>query len=98
MRFVQMLMLRLRALLRGDTVDAELGDEMHEHLARGMTLDAARDAARREFGPVPQLMEESREARGVAWIANAWQDARYGIRLTARAPGFAAAIVLTVAL
>src|SRR5580765_3557429 len=32
------------------------------------------------------------------WIVNAWQDARYGVRLMIRAPGFAAAIILTVAL
>src|SRR5438128_100553 len=101
-----MLRLRARALMRSDVVDADLGDEMREHLehlveeyvARGMTPDAARAAARREFGPVTQLMEESRDARGVAWIANAWQDARYGVRLMTRAPGFAAAAILTVAL
>src|SRR5215471_13532951 len=31
-------------------------------------------------------------------IANAWQDARYGVRLMTRAPGFAAAVILTIAL
>jgi putative ABC transport system permease protein len=45
-----------------------------------------------------QVMEESRDARGVAWIANFGQDGKYGVRLLARAPGFAAAAVLTVAL
>ena len=32
------------------------------------------------------------------WIGNAWQDMRYGVRLMRRAPGFAAAAILTVAL
>ena len=32
------------------------------------------------------------------WIANGWQDMRYGVRLMTRAPGFAAAMILTVAL
>ena len=45
-----------------------------EYIARGLTPDAAREAARREFGPVTQLTEESRDARGVAWLANGWQD------------------------
>ena len=96
----------MRALVRADAVDRELAEEMREHLerldagvrARGMTPDAAREAARREFGPVTQLVEESRDARGMMWIVNAWQDVRYGVRLMARAPGFAAAVILTVAL
>src|SRR6185436_12980765 len=106
MRLLQMLWMRARALMRGGAVDRDLADEMREHLAelerqhlaRGLTPEAAREAARRDFGPVTQLVEESRDARGVMWIVNAWQDARYGVRLMARAPGFAAAVILTVAL
>jgi putative ABC transport system permease protein len=106
MRWVQMLQMRTRALTRSDEVDRELADEMREHLdhlieehvARGMTPAAARDAARREFGPITQLVEESRDARGVAWASHLWQDLKYGVRLTTRAPAFAAAAILTVAL
>ena len=47
---------------------------------------------------VTQLTEESRDARGVAWLANGWQDIRYGARLMRRTPGFAAAAILTIAL
>ena len=54
---------------------------------RGLTPEAAREAARREFGPVTQLVEESRDARGVAWLANGWQDLRYGARLHAAHAG-----------
>ena len=72
MRFLQMLRLRARALTRSDAVDHELRAEMDEHLeqlvaenvARGMTPEAALEAARREFGSRHPLMEESREARG----------------------------------
>jgi putative ABC transport system permease protein len=101
-----MFLMRARALWRGDAVDRELAEEMRahleqltqEHVARGMTVEEAREAARRTFGPVTQLVEESRDARGVMWIANGWHDMRYGVRLMTRAPGFAAAVVLTVAL
>src|SRR3954447_6176889 len=106
MRIVHALLMRLRALWRGDAVDRELADEMREHLerltqehvARGLTPEAALDAARAEFGPLTQLTEQSRDARGVMWLVNGWQDMRYGARLLARAPGFAAAAVLTIAL
>ena len=106
MRFFRMIFMRARALLRGDEVDRELRDEIHEHLerlvaghlARGLTPEAARAAAQREFGPVTRVVEDSRDARGVAWLAVAWQDALYGVRLMRRAPGFTAAAVLTIAL
>ncbi len=106
MRFIQMLRMRARALVRAAAVDDELGDEIREHLehlveenvARGMAPDAAREAARRQFGPVTRIVEDSRDARGVAWLANAWQDIQYGVRLMRRTPGFAAAAILTVAL
>src|SRR5262245_16335734 len=106
MRRLRSLRMRLRALLRSDAVDRELADEMRghfdlivaDHIARGLTPDEAREAARREFGPVVQLTEESREARGVAWVDNAVQDVRYGIRLMRLSPGFAAVAALTVAL
>src|SRR5438874_1072116 len=106
MRWQQMLRMRLRALTQSDAVDRELADEMREHLdrlvdehiARGMTPAAARSAARREFGPVTQLIEQSREARGVAWLSNLWHDVLYGLRLASRAPAFSTAAILTVAL
>src|SRR3954469_7272613 len=106
MRIVHALLMRCRALFQSDAVDRELAEEMREHLerltqehvARGLTREAAMDAARREFGPVTQLAEASRDARGISWIVNGWQDMRYGARLMARAPGFVAAVILTVAL
>src|SRR5262249_34739880 len=106
MRLLTMLVRRARALVRGATVDRELADEMSAHvqqlveenLGRGMTPGDARAAAHREFGSTALAMDESRDARGVAWLANAWQDVRYGVRLMTRAPGFAAVAILTIAL
>ena len=106
MRVLRMLLMRARALCAAapsiatsPTRCASTSERLaQEHIARGMTPEAAREAARREFGPVTQLVEESRDARGVMWIVNGWHDVRYGVRLMGRAPGFAAAVILTVAL
>lgn len=106
MRWLRSLRMRLRALTHSSAVDHDLAGEMRGHLdhlvdenvARGMTPEAARAAARRAFGPVTQLVEESRDARGIAWLTNALQDLRYGMRLMRRSPGLAVAAMLTVAL
>jgi putative ABC transport system permease protein len=104
-RLLTMLWRRGRALVRPADADRDLDAEMRAHLeqlaadyeARGLPPDRAREAAGREFGPMTQLAEEARDARGVWWIANAWQDMQYGVRLTLRAPAFSIAAVLTVA-
>lgn len=106
MRFLQMLRMRTRAVARANAVERELHDELEihigrleeEHVAQGMTAEAARRAARRDFGPVARIVEESRDARGVTWLMHAWQDRRYGVRLMRRTPGFTAAALLTVSL
>jgi putative ABC transport system permease protein len=105
MRVIDILQRRLRSLFRPGAADRELDEELRlhidrlveEHIEAGMSPAEAREAARREFGGV-QIFEECRDARRVMWIANAWQDARYGVRLMTRAPGFAVAVILTIAL
>src|SRR5262245_26556004 len=106
MRFLMMLWRRTKAIVSADAVDRDLDDEMRDHferivdeqIQRGLTPEQAREAARREFGPMTQLVEESRDARGVSWLANALQDLHYGVRLMRRSPAFALSAMLTVAL
>jgi putative ABC transport system permease protein len=98
--------LRLRSLVRSARVERELDEELRyhlerqieEHVGRGMPPDLARRSALMALGGLEQQKEECREARKVAWMTNIAQDARYGARLLARAPGFAAAAILTIAL
>src|SRR5215510_7696632 len=106
MRVLDSVRRRLRALLRPDAVDRELDEEMRAHLehlaeehrARGLSADAALEAARREFGPLTQLTEASRDARGITPLVNLFQDMRYGVRLMRRDPVFSATATLIVAL
>ena len=96
----------LRAMLRRDLVEREMQDEMQLHLdraverlvARGLSPEAARREARREFGNVAYIQEEARDARGVRAIEDAVQDVRYAVRGLRRMPGFAFAVIATLGL
>lgn len=88
---------------------SELDDEIRGHLAinikeridRGEDPEAARLAALREFGYVPQLREEMRRVWYGRWfdMADALaQDLRVGLRSLMRAKGLAATVVITLAL
>ena len=69
-------------------------DEMHEHLARaterlmarGLTAEAARTAALREFGNLHYLQEEARDARGGRWLVALTPDAKLALRMLVKSP------------
>src|SRR5690348_6316977 len=85
--------------------DRELSDELDayvdlvtaEKIKAGMSPDAARRAALLETGGVEQVKEEVRDVRPGVLIQSAWQDARYAVRTLIRAPLFALASVVTLA-
>lgn len=95
-----------RALFQRRGLDAEMSDEMRFHLEmligekmqRGMTPEAARLAALREFGGIEQHKERARDERGGRWLADFVQDVRIGLRRLGRERRFAALCVLVLAL
>ena len=97
---------RLRSFLRREKLDAELDDELQFHLDQrtqdfideGMTPREARYAARRAFGNVGSLKEETRDAWGFRLLETLWQDVRYGARMLVKNPGFTAMAVISLAL
>ncbi len=106
---------RLFRLFRGhDDVEDDLDAEIAFHLdnrtaalvAAGMSPDAARAEALRQFGDVRAARQElaaidQRDAHRrlrTDWIEAAWSDLRFAARGLARAPAFAAVVVVTLAL
>src|SRR5689334_4051244 len=98
---------RLFAVFRRRALDAEMSAELRAHLElqaaenerRGMTPDEARHAAQRSFGGVEQIKERCRDERrrGLLWLEHLAQDLRYGARSLSKRPGFAATVILTLA-
>lgn len=98
--------LRLRSLFRRELVDADLEEELRNHvewqteenIARGMSKDAAHRAALIAIGGVEQQKQQCREARGFSWVDDLIRDLVYGWRSLRRSPGFAITALLILAL
>ena len=81
-------------------------DEMRFHLDMeaadlerfGVPPDEARRRALANFGGVRRYTEEAVEARHIRWLDDLRRDVRYGVRSLAHSPGYAAIVVLTLAL
>ena len=100
------LLVRLRAILRRDTVERELDEELRFHVEHqvdryvesGMSQADAVRRARLEFGGVEQMKEACRDARGVGLVHSLGQDLRYGVRTMRRSPVFSVTAIVTIAL
>src|SRR5687767_11388692 len=106
MTAMRILLLRILSLWNRRRLDARLNDEVRVHLdqlaaeyqRRGMTPQAARLAARQEFGGVEQMKEAYRDRRGLPLLTDVARDVRFGLRLLVNERGFTAAAVLALAL
>ncbi len=98
--------LRLRSLFRTRHVEQELDEELQFHLDRkieegiadGLSLKEARYAALRAIDGLEQRKEQIRDLRGIHWLTDFLDDARFAIRSLSRTSGLTAFVVITLAL
>jgi putative ABC transport system permease protein len=97
---------KLRALLRKSEMERELEEELRCHIERqtdqnirlGMNPEEAGHAARKAFGGVEQAKERSRDARGVRWLEDLWQDLSYGARMLVKNRAFSITAISILAI
>lgn len=96
---------KLTLLFRRQRFHEELAEEMQFHreqaaselLESGVTAEEARYAAKRQFGNVALMQEQSLDAVGFR-IETAWQDFRYALRGLRKNPGFATTAIIILAM
>jgi putative ABC transport system permease protein len=96
----------LRSILGRDRLEADLSEELRDHLeretelhrSRGLSDPEARRAALLAFGGVERVRDEVRDARGLTPIDDLRRDVRLAVRRLQRNRAYSALVVTTVAL
>ncbi len=99
------LMARLRALFRRESVLRDIEEELRIHvemetetnIKRGMSPAEARAAALKSFGNLSRNTERGYDIRGGGWLETLWQDLRYGMRMLLKSPAFTLTAILSLA-
>ena len=97
---------RVRSVLQRTRFERELDTELQFHVdmltaqyvGRGLSPEAARQAALHAFGPVAGVKDHVRDTWLSRVLESAMQDVRYGLRALAAAPAFTLGVILTMAL
>ena len=99
------LRLRLRALFNRRH-DQELREELEFHVEQlaeqhrraGLGRDEALAAARRQFGNLTRIQEQSHDVFAFRHVEDLLKDLRYGVRMVLKHPGFSATAIMVLAL
>jgi putative ABC transport system permease protein len=105
-RWLDGLRVALRSIFFRRRVEAELAEEMQDHLERqideglgaGLSAEDARYAALRAMGAIEKSKEESRDLRSGNLVRQFVGDLRYAGRTLRRSPGFAGLAISIMAL
>lgn len=93
-------------LWRRRSLYSDLAEEVRQHIEEkkellmreGMSGEEAEQAARRAFGNVTLVEEQGREVWQWTRLENLWRDALFALRQIRKSPGFACAVIGTLAL
>lgn len=104
MQEIRRILLRLITLFRAEKADAELTREINAHLqlledqfmAKGMSPDEARYAAKRAFGGLDQTKEAQRDMRSFRGLAGWSMDLKLGMRMLVKTPGITVIAVIAL--
>ncbi len=92
-RWLDVLRLRLRSLLRCNAIEGELDRELRFHIDQeieknlrlGLAPPEARSAALRRFGGMAQIQEECRDMCRTSYVENFIRDMQYAVRMLVKA-------------
>ena len=96
---------RIVAFFRRDRLDDDVAEEIRLHLSlreqalidSGLSPADAYREARRQFGNIARIREQTRDEWGGSSIDMLIQDVRYGLRMIRKAPGFSAVAIASLA-
>jgi predicted permease len=106
MRFAGEFIRRVTMLLQRGQFRRDLDEEMRLHLelrrqqqeAAGLTPEAARHSAQRQFGNTVRIQEKSHMAWGWDWLETFLQDTGFGLRSMLRTPAITVVALISLAL
>jgi len=99
MRWLKQLFTRRRRYTEiSELIREHIDEKVADLMDRGMTRDEAEQAARRQFGNVSRIEEQSREVWQWPTLESILSDLKYAIRQMRKAPAFSAVVVIILAL
>jgi len=99
MNWLKQLFLRKRLYSElSEEIQSHLDEKVEELVADGMSAEDAIRAARRDFGNVQLIKENSREVWGWPSVESVLLDIRHGLRALTHSPVFTVVALLTIAI